>query len=438
MDAVACLALMMRGVSEEEDESEVEELDANEINNDEVEHADEEIAELDERLVGLSNQDIITLIQENESLIPALTVCRDDLAEETDVCQNILRDIQATGGQGGLTSRSLLDLVRSLKEDRQELEDLEKQWQEAWEEREDELDWFWEEAIDDDLRDEFTRTGVLDDIAEPARGAMKPISTDATLQELNLRYREATERLSTLRLSIAALAEESGRYRDEIENNGMSGALSLVKSLRGELKEIKEKISLAQAGESNCRRKISLIQKRTEHSGNEEEEVLEDFQLNTIAGTYEDDNRSRSPMNDAEMFDSTVNPDRAPTPEVFSSQSMMRQDNSASPDTREEIKDTLEQDSQSDDDIEDEEDSDSYSEESVDGDQSSYEGDYGGMETAVEEIMHKETVVENGEVDAMQHTADVDSHDGVPEDENARMKPSELRESGMSTAIVVR
>ena len=440
MDAVACLALMMRGVPEEEDESdEEEEGDSNEMgtNKEEVEYVDEEATELDEQLVGLSNQDIIMLIQENESLIPALTACRDDLAEETDMCQNILRDIQATGGQGGLTSRSLLDLVRSLKEDRQELEELEKQWQEAWEEREDELDWFWEEAIDDELREEFTRTGVLDGVVEPVRGATKPISPEATLQELNRRYHEATDRVTTLRSSIAALAEESGRYRGEIENNGLSGALSLVKSLKSELKEIKEKISQAQAGEDNCRRKIALIQKRIEHPVNEDEEVLEDFQLNTIAGTYERDNRNPSPVNDA-ILESAVNSDRAPAPEVFSSQTVTRQSSSLNPDTREEIKDTLEPESESDGSMEDEGDTDSYSEESVDGDQSSYEGEYGGVETAVEEMMHKETIVENEEDKVLQHSAGIDNHDAVLEDENAPMKQSELRESGMSTAIVVR
>ncbi|KAL7488812.1 hypothetical protein ACHAW6_014398 [Cyclotella cf. meneghiniana] len=320
MDAVGCLALMMRGGSEDVKDGEEEVGDGGEEDRIVEQEDMEPLVEfaLDECLAGLSHSDIATLIQESESLIPALTSCRDDLAEEMDMCQNMLRDINATGGRGGLSSHSLLDLVRSLKDERQELEETFKQWQEAWEEREDELDFFWEEAIEEDMREEFLRSGVLDRVTEPTPVGVKPISPDLTLQELAHRYYEADNRVSTLRSSIASLAEESGRYRDEIEKSGMSGALSLVKSLRSEVKELKEKISQAQAGELTCRGKIELIQRRIGHPVNENVEEVEDVQLKAIVEEQNDGDRGQSPRLQQPTLESSLC--RVPTSEVFSSQ----------------------------------------------------------------------------------------------------------------------
>ncbi|KAL3805418.1 hypothetical protein ACHAWO_006222, partial [Cyclotella atomus] len=437
MDAVACFALMMRAYDGDNDYEEQQEgdIDVNQVVDAIVRAydtaADENVAIAEGELAGLSNDDIITLIQENESLIPALTACRDDLAEETDMCQNILRDIRSTGGKGGLASQSLLELVRSLKEDRQELEEVVKRWQDAWEEREDELDWFWEEAISDELRGELTQSGVLDSVVEPSRAGMKPISSkNATLQELSVRYREAMNRVENLRSSIASLAEGSATYRAEIENNGLSGALSLVQSLRGEVKELREKISQAQAGESICRRKIELIQRRIGHPVNEEE-GLDDFQLNAIAGGNESGEGCTSPVKVPEPMQADVHSARIPTPEIFSSQ-------------HDEEKKKGNDDTYGDED----DNSNTYEEEacnregSVDDDESSYDGDYEDLESAVDEIMYSETPVTSEEETNMEALAipSTDSDELLQHDHQGKqsMKQSQLRESGMSTAIVLR
>jgi hypothetical protein len=64
---------------------------------------------------------------------------------------------------------------------------------------------------------------------------------NATLHELSVLYQEAKD--------------FAGR-RKRVENNGLSGALVLVQSLRGVVKQLREKISQAQAVEFICRRKI--------------------------------------------------------------------------------------------------------------------------------------------------------------------------------------
>jgi len=222
----------------------------------------------DERLAGLSPKDILTLIQENENLIPALTTCRDDLAEETSACQNILRDVQASGGRGGLSSQSLLDLVHSLKEKRRDLEEGVKNWQHAWEEREDELDFFWEEVLNDEWREHLAQSGILDNVTDTAT-MMAGYST-ASMDYLTRRFCEVDNRVNTLRSSIASLADECARYQAEVERAGMSGALSLTKSLREELKEMESQLSEAKSGEAMCRRKIELIQERLTNSARDE------------------------------------------------------------------------------------------------------------------------------------------------------------------------
>ncbi|KAL7436527.1 hypothetical protein ACHAXM_005242 [Skeletonema potamos] len=224
----------------------------------------------DERLAGLSHKDILTLIQENENLIPALTTCRDELAEEASACQNILRDIQASGGRGGLSSKSLLDLVHSLKERRRDLEEGVKNWQHAWEEREDELDFFWEEVLNDEWREHLAQSGVLDNLSDTLSAPTLPRYANASIADLTRRFCEVDNRVKNLRSSIASLAEECARYQAEVQRAGMSGALSLTKSLREELKEMESQLSEAKSGEAMCRRKIELIQERLNNSARDE------------------------------------------------------------------------------------------------------------------------------------------------------------------------
>jgi len=246
----------------------------------------------DERLAGLSPKDILTLIQENENLIPALTTCRDDLAEETSACQNILRDVQASGGRGGLSSQSLLDLVHSLKEKRRDLEEGVKNWQHAWEEREDELDFFWEEVLNDEWREHLAQSGILDNVTDTAT-MMAGYESTASLDDLTRRFCDVDNRVNTLRSSIASLADECARCQAEVERAGMSGALSLTKSLREELKEMESQLSEAKSGEAMCRRKIELIQERLTNSARDEsmgENVPDNGHVDAEERRYEGDN----------------------------------------------------------------------------------------------------------------------------------------------------
>jgi len=215
----------------------------------------------DERLAGLSLSDIQTLTTENLNLIPALTTCRNDLSSEAQICQSILRDVASTGGKGGLESQSLLQLVRTLKEQRAEAEEAANAWQKAWEEREDELDFFVEEILDDVHRNELLP--ILEQV-EPIDPSMQGLnlvgSTANNMEEAVKRFIEVDNHVNVLRTQINNLADD--KYMPEIEKHGLMGALTLTRSLRDEVKEVEKKINLAMMGEGMCRRKIEIIQQR--------------------------------------------------------------------------------------------------------------------------------------------------------------------------------
>jgi len=254
----------------------------------------------DERLTNLSLSDIQTLTSENLNLIPHLTTCQNDLRAETSIYQSILRDVESTGGKGGLSSQSLLELVRSLKDQRVAVEEAAQAWQGAWEEREDELDFFWEEVLDERLREELA--GLLHrvdvQVADPLmQGVLSRGDVSTTMEECARQFLQVDNHVNTLRSSIASLAEESAQYVSEIERHGMSGALSLTRSLREEVKEMESNLNEARLGEGIFRRKIEIIQRRLGHandgdSGSQEgyvdapmregEDGMEDYQLRSI------------------------------------------------------------------------------------------------------------------------------------------------------------
>ena len=246
----------------------------------------------DERLAGLSLSDIQTLTTENLNLIPALTTCRNDLSSEAQICQSILRDVASTGGKGGLESQSLLQLVRTLKEQRAEAEEAANAWQKAWEEREDELDFFVEEVLDDVHRNELLP--ILEQV-EPIDPSMQGLtlvgSTANNMEEAVKRFIEVDNHVNVLRTQINNLADD--KYMPEIEKHGLMGALTLTRSLRDEVKEVEKKINLAMMGEGMCRRKIEIIQQRLGgegvKSGSASPEYEEQSQMNGASRTEEED-----------------------------------------------------------------------------------------------------------------------------------------------------
>jgi len=250
--------------TEDQPESETDQfVDGRELSSEDTDAPQQQAVEApvdDERLAGLSAGDMALLIQENSNLIPALQSCHDELLAETTLCKAILKDLSTTGGRGGLMSQSLLDLVRKLKDQRQQINDSTASWQAAWEEREDELDFFWEEVLDDELRDELG--SALDQLKDPTDTINVDVESGKSLAQ---QFIEVDDRVNSLRELIAELAEESTSLANEIDSNGMSGALKLTRSLKEEIADSSKSLRVAQSGESICRAKLELIQRRLGH-----------------------------------------------------------------------------------------------------------------------------------------------------------------------------
>jgi ankyrin repeat protein len=295
MDAMNCRELLssyrVDDDDNEEDEEDSEATTAPEknipLNNGEK----NELSTKFDHLYDLSMDDIRMLIAKNHILIPQLTNCRDDMAMETSICQSILHGSDEGGGV--LTSNSMIDIVRGLKDQRTRAEESCIAWQAAWEEREDELDFFWEEVLDDELREELCV--IFDQVDEDEvefsldGGGMSTLSivngqqlvdnddNAASIDEQHIlieQFIELDNRVNELRASISSLAEESSTFLAEINRQGMGGALLMTKTLRDEVKEWEKKLHMARVGESLCRRKIDIIQHsidgRYEVDGDEE------------------------------------------------------------------------------------------------------------------------------------------------------------------------
>jgi len=268
-----------------------EDIEATAPENVPLNNGENELCTKFDHLYDLSMGDIRMLIAENHSLVPQLTDCRDDLAMETSICQSILRGCDEGGGL--LSSNSMIEVVRGLKDQRTRAEESFIAWQSAWEEREDELDFFWEEVLDNELREELCV--IFDQVEEDEvafssdGGGMLTSSfingqqhvegddDAATIDEHHIlieQFIELDNRVNELRASIASLAEESSSCLVKINQQGMNGALSMTRALRDEVKEWEKKLHLAKAGESLCRRKIDIIQHsidgRCDENGNEE------------------------------------------------------------------------------------------------------------------------------------------------------------------------
>ncbi|KAL9186374.1 hypothetical protein ACHAXT_005612 [Thalassiosira profunda] len=301
LDATGCCELLRAQSAEEEAESDEaadgqggEDIEGAEMSGQNGEErtqtAPPPTATQDARLAGTSLADARALVRESQASIPPLTACRDDLAAEASFHRSVLKDVAATGGRDGLNSQSLIEAVRALKDRRAEAEEAAEAWQRAWEEREDELDFFWEEVLSDELRRELS--GVLDGVsADPNLPVAADEATDG-MEEWTKRFVEVDNYVNALRTSIASLAEESSRSMAEIERLGMGGALALTGKLKDEVKEIEKNMALAQAGETLCRRKIEIIQRRLDCGPAVEEDgvatqedrgdEIEDYQLRAV------------------------------------------------------------------------------------------------------------------------------------------------------------
>ena len=207
-----------------------------------------------ETLPQLSNR-----IDELESLAKALSICLDNLAEEVSVCHGLLL---MGGGASALASH--VRSLKTLKENKMaELERLE----EAWEQGEDELQ-YWMEQLGDqgkEIADMMSPAALLpSDNEKESAVPFSGTSEEEQTQKHQLRAQAAAleYKVRKLRASITDLSEENTRDLEEVEKRGLSGGIKLVRTLRDEIREIEFTLNETRNAEALCRAKIQWVQNK--------------------------------------------------------------------------------------------------------------------------------------------------------------------------------
>lgn len=190
-----------------------------------------------------------------DSLIPIL----EDLTEETSVCRDLL----------GSGSSSLINHVRRLKAVKAQRESEAKQYDQLIREADAELDrltyaCFHQRRItqDDDkeeLEEKQTNGGAShnDDAAQD--------TSEAELRAtLAARLEEKERKVDDLRSSLRRAAEENASVVAEVDEQGLSGALRIARTLREEVSDLSRKVDRAREEEQARRVRARDLQREIE------------------------------------------------------------------------------------------------------------------------------------------------------------------------------
>jgi len=215
-------------------------------------------------------------LRESKVLAESLSVVLDNLAEEVSLTRGLLYQ------HGDTSNSALLFQVRTLKETRGAVEDDISDWQGRLAGRAVELKmvlhwWRRKGGKDDDFNyDDFNS---YFDVDERTTTAVKDfiLSTVASGQSLKEQSVEMTNQIALceskirkLRSSIADLAEENSRNLEEVERQGLGGAVSLSRKLKEEVKESEYKLQDIKRREAAYGAKIQMIRSQLESSNNKD------------------------------------------------------------------------------------------------------------------------------------------------------------------------
>ena len=213
----------------------------------------------DSSVEALSNR-----LDELENLSSALSTCLDNLAEEVSVCSGLL-----LVGSG---AAALATHVRSLKAQKEKLSTELDRLGDAWENTEDELAYWVRECGGVDILSMPTNSTSKAQTEEPPPAGQSTGSATAENADDNAAAEEASKRklsgliaacetkIRMLRASISDLSEENTRNLEAIGQKGLTGAVTLVRKLREEIRDLEFQLSEWKSGEAASRAKIQLLQ----------------------------------------------------------------------------------------------------------------------------------------------------------------------------------
>lgn len=209
-------------------------------------------------------------LEENRVLAGSLSLVLDNLAEEVSLTQGLLHQ------HGSNTNSALISQVRALKETRGDVESQISEWEGRLADRIVELRmvlgwWKAKGGSKEDFVEIF-------DNADGSLSSQLPLSDPSDItsvegrQSLRNRVLEkgaqvtlSESKVRKLRASIADLAEENSQNLVKVGKLGLTGAVSLARKLKEEVKEREHILQNLQQREAACRTRVCMIRNELEN-----------------------------------------------------------------------------------------------------------------------------------------------------------------------------
>ena len=205
-------------------------------------------------------------IEESESLNQALSVMRDNIADELSITEGILMQ------QNGHSNDILLSHVRMLKQKRADLDDEITEWESRI------IDISYEVDM---VLGWWTNTGGLVEDAfmngESNSSVCHTQSQNHSDEEIKLKIEDAIEqfrssqtKVKSLRGSIADMAIENSRNLAKVEELGLQGAVILARKLKDEIREQELVLRAAKMRASDLSYQVNQVRENLERKKNPE------------------------------------------------------------------------------------------------------------------------------------------------------------------------
>ncbi len=215
-------------------------------------------------------------LEENRVLAGSLSLVLDNLAEEVSLTQGLLQQ------HGSSENTALISQVRTLKENRGDVESQISEWEGRLADRIVELRmvlgwWKAKGGSEDDFVEIFDNVNVGGNSSLSPSSQLSPSSPLDTnsaegTQSLRSRVLEkaaqvtlSESKVRKLRASIADLAEENSQNLIKVGKLGLTGAVSLARKLKEEVKEREHILQNLQQREAACRTRVCMIRNQLEN-----------------------------------------------------------------------------------------------------------------------------------------------------------------------------
>lgn len=178
-------------------------------------------------------QAFLCRIEESESLNHALSVMRDNLAEELSITEGLLMQ------HDGKSNDALISHVRMLKQKRAELDDYILEWEDRIQDISQELDISMMEwkRIGGSIENELENFNQSFSFSKSHLGNLSPEEMESRIKNASKHLNQIQKKVKLFRENIAELAVQTSRNLEKVEELGLQGAVNLARKIKEETRE---------------------------------------------------------------------------------------------------------------------------------------------------------------------------------------------------------